>query len=279
MVRLVKCGSVRHGEVMARRLLQIAGSIEGLLKMTDQELAWAMLEDMQARGPIDGMATRNLAGGLLPVGTMNVPGAPALAAQLNKAGPRAFKFLEQWGLAEPANGTNGVNGYVVLTEKGKTTTDRVDFERIVLRQSLTEAMLHPALRGRIHGYYADDDLGTAVFEAFKLVEIELRSAAKLAPKDIGKELVGRAFAERRPLVKPTDDKADREALIGLFGGALHRFKNRGSHTNQTYDDVLEAMEELMLASRLLRMIDERRPGASTGSDWIAGAPTAALGGS
>lgn len=68
----------------------------------------------------------------------------------------------------------------------------------------------------------------------------------------------KAFALGGPLAKPGDDKSDSEALVGLFAGALNRFRNPGAHTRRTFEDVLEAMEELMLASRLLRIIDDRR---------------------
>jgi hypothetical protein len=80
-------------------------------------------------------------------------------------------------LAEPADDMNGRNGHVVLTEKGKVTTERTDFERIWVRGLLREEMLHPLLRGRIFGYFTNDDPGIAVFEAFKTVEIEVRAAA------------------------------------------------------------------------------------------------------
>jgi hypothetical protein len=69
----------------------------------------------------------------------------------------------------------------------------------------------------------------------------------------------RAFAVGGPLTTSRDSKGDCEALAGLFSGALTRFRNPGAHTNRTFEDVLEAMEELTLASRLLRIIDERRP--------------------
>jgi hypothetical protein len=73
----------------------------------------------------------------------------------------------------------------------------------------------------------------------------------------------KAFRSGGSLTKPTDNKGDWDALAGLFAGALHRFRNPGAHTNRTFSDVLEAMEELMLASRLLRIIDERRPPGTT----------------
>ncbi len=68
----------------------------------------------------------------------------------------------------------------------------------------------------------------------------------------------KAFALGGPLSMPSDDKADCEAVSDLFAGALGRFRNPGAHTNRTFADVLEVMEELMLASRLLRIVDERR---------------------
>jgi hypothetical protein len=94
-----------------------------------------------------------------------------------------------------------------------------------------------------------------VFEAFKAVKIEVRAAGGYDEKQHEKELMARAFAIGGPLVKPSGDKSDREALSGLFVGALNRFRN----PRRTFQDVLEAMEELMFASRLLRIVDERRP--------------------
>ncbi len=248
---------------MARYLLGIVQSPDNIPAMTKEELAYALLEDMQARlqNSIIGMANRDsLAESLFSVGIYH-SGGPHMherANRINKAGRDAYALLEKWGLAEAADGMNGRNGYVVLTEKGKATTERTDFERVRVRGLLREEMLHPLLHGRIFGYFTTDDLGTAVFEAFKAVEIEVRTAGSCATKEMGKALMFKAFAPGGPLSKPSDDKADCEALSGLFAGALSRFRNPGAHTNRTFEDVLEAKEELMLASRLLRIIDERR---------------------
>jgi uncharacterized protein (TIGR02391 family) len=232
--------------------------------MTPDEFAWALLEDMQARlkDPISGMANRgSLAESIISVGIYQSNPQPMheFAQRVNKAGREAFALLEKWGVAEAAEGMNGRNGYMVLTDKGKSTTERTDFERIRVRCLLREEMLHPLLRGKIFGYFAGDDLGTSVFEAFKLVEIEVREAGRFPAKEHGKALMFKAFAIGGPLAKPGQGKADSEALSGLFAGALHRFRNPGAHSNRTFKDVLEAMEELMLASRLLRVVDERRP--------------------
>lgn len=106
-----------------------------------------------------------------------------LANRIDKVARDAFTLLEKWELAEPADDMNGRNGYVVLTDKGKTTTERTDFERIRVRGLLQEEMLHPRLQGQIYGYFTADDLGTAVFEAFKTVEIEVRAAGRYPKGD------------------------------------------------------------------------------------------------
>jgi hypothetical protein len=82
------------------------------------------------------------------------------------------------------------------------------------------------------------------------VEIEVRDAGGYPEKEIGKTLMFKAFAPGGPLAKASDDKSDCDALAGLFAGALNRFRNPGAHTRRTFQDALEAMEELMLASRL-----------------------------
>jgi uncharacterized protein (TIGR02391 family) len=219
---------------------------------------------MQARlqNPITGMANRDsLAAGILTVANFHSDGRKnaELADRLNRAGRAAFGLLEKWGLVEPASELNGQHGYMELTEKGKSATERTDFERVRVRGLLREEMLHPLLHGRIFGYFTADDLGTAVFEAFKTVEIEVRVAGGYSAKEIGKTLMFKAFALGGPLAKAGDDKGDCEALAGFFAGALNRFRNPGAHTRRTFQDVLEAMEELMFASRLLRIVDERRP--------------------
>ena len=218
---------------MARLLLAIVQAPENILSMTTDELAYALLEDMQARlqNPINSKANRESVGtNLFSIGAFHSSNGGVvrdLAERINRRGRAAFALLERWELAEPDDDMNGRNGYVVLTEKGKATTERTDFERIRVRGLLREEMLHPRLRGQIYGYFTADDLGTAVFEAFKTVEIEVRAAGGYDEKQYGKELIARAFAPGGPLVKASDDKSDREALAGLFIGALSRFRIQG----------------------------------------------------
>jgi uncharacterized protein (TIGR02391 family) len=247
--------------VTARRVLQIVPVPDALLDLTPEELAWALLEDMQARelDPIAGMANReSLANSFAPLSFRPNPQQHEVMNRISKAGRNAFALLERWDLIEPADDMNGRNGYVVLTAKGRGTTERTDFERVRVRGLLRAEMLHPLLRGKAYEDFVADHLDAAVLEAFKTVKIEVRTAASRPASEHGKDLMHRAFAVNGPLFKSGETKSECEALAGLFVGALSRFRNPGAHTRRNVADVLEATEEMMVASRLLRIVDERR---------------------
>ncbi len=249
--------------IMARRILQIVPTPEQLLDLTPDELARALLEDMRARESerTTDRANRNHLGAALvtPAIFGSIRRDPRdLKAALDKAGRDAYAVLERCGLIEADEGLNGTHGYVLLTAKGRTTTELVDFERVRVRCLLKQEMLHPSLRGKTYSDFAADEFDAAVLDAFKTVEIAVREAAGFSDKEHGKPMMCKAFGVGGKLSSPGDTKADSEALSGLFAGALNRFRNPGAHTKRNFADVLEAMEELMFASRLLRLVDERR---------------------
>jgi hypothetical protein len=156
--------------VTARRLLQIVPVPDALLDLTPDELAWAFLEDMQARehNQIAGMANRaSLANSFTPLSFRPNPQQHEVMNRINKAGHNAFVLLERWDLIEPAPDLNGRNGYVVLTEKGRATTERTDFERVRVRGLPRAEMLHPLLRSKPYDDFVADHLDAAVLEAFK----------------------------------------------------------------------------------------------------------------
>jgi uncharacterized protein (TIGR02391 family) len=120
-------------------------------------------------------------------------------------------------------------------------------------------MLHPLLRGDVHHDFLAGKFGKAVFGAFKMVEMQVREATQLSESDHGALLMQIAFNEKNgPLTDPEEDPTQRKALRMLFEGSYGRFRNPEGHKNRVFADPIEAMQELMLAGRLLRLIEERR---------------------
>ena len=80
-----------------RRLLQIVPAADLLLDLTSDELAWAMLEDMQVRehDQTAGIANRDSpASSLTPVSFRPTPQQHEVMSRIDKVGRNAFALLE-----------------------------------------------------------------------------------------------------------------------------------------------------------------------------------------
>jgi uncharacterized protein (TIGR02391 family) len=109
---------------------------------------------------------------------------------------------------------------------------------------------YPALRR--------EELDTAVFCAFKAVEVRVRKLSGSDAELVGTPLMRKAFdVECGPLTDTHAPKAEREALAHLFAGAIGCYKNPSSHRDVelTFN---EAFEMLLVASHLLRVLDRMK---------------------
>jgi len=85
------------------------------------------------------------------------------------------------------------------------------------------------------------------------------AAGHFAPTDIGVDLMRKAFHETTgPLTDMSLPVAERAALAHLFAGAIGRYKNPSSHRHVGVD-APEAMELIVMASHLLRIVESRTP--------------------
>jgi uncharacterized protein (TIGR02391 family) len=103
--------------------------------------------------------------------------------------------------------------------------------------------------------FAAGDYDTAVFEAFKAVENAVRKKGDYPSAEFGVELMRKAFDPTNgPLRDPSAKQSRRVARQNLFMGAMGELRNPKAHGDPTITDPREAIEEMMSASVLLRII-------------------------
>jgi uncharacterized protein (TIGR02391 family) len=131
------------------------------------------------------------------------------------------------------------------------------FQRLMGKWTLTPLLLyHPLIIKKAYPSIKKDEYDTAVFKAFKAVEIRVRELSRLPNEMVGVDLMRKAFApDNGPLSDKTAPKAEREALSHLFSGAIGCYKNPISHREVQFT-FNEAFEMLLLGSHLLSILDK-----------------------
>jgi uncharacterized protein (TIGR02391 family) len=240
---------------MTAPLLQILPTPEDLLALEPEDLAGVLIEVlpalMQEAGvtyqAIDSALYPPHAGGPVPAG---YPQSTRDAVGLALA--EALSWMETQGLLVRNPGQPGV--WYVLTRRGQKLRNRADLQTYRLGRTLPIDLLPRSLADKVHGLYLRGDYETAVFQAFKMVEVDVRRAAGCEPDEVGVKLMRKAFDPRSGrLAMQSAPVAEREAISALFAGAIGYAKNPPSHRDVKHSRQ-SAARLILFASELLEIV-------------------------
>lgn len=148
-------------------------------------------------------------------------------------------------------------GWYILTREGIRAAGVSDFAKWSADRELPEALLHPAIASECITSFRAGKYDTAVFEAFKALEVAMREGSGCGHDLLGVKLAARAFhPEDGPLTDMLAEGGERTALMNLMTGAMGYFKNPQSHRKVDLSGW-EAREMLVFASHLYRIVETR----------------------
>lgn len=120
---------------------------------------------------------------------------------------------------------------------------------------LPKLELHPVITQKVLPIFEKGIYDSAVFQAFKQVEIAVRDAGGYEENDRGTDLMRTAFnVGTGNLTDKSRLLAVKQAMSDFFAGAIGLYKNPSSHHEVEFAPE-EAAEVIIIASHLLRLVD------------------------
>lgn len=165
----------------------------------------------------------------------------------------AWRWLERELFIAPQPGNVS---WAFITPRGEAVLEAQDFETYKKGYLLPSEGLDPVLVRKVKQAFIRGDYDTAIFQAFKEVEVRVRKRAGLSDSDIGVPLMRRAFNPKDGvLTNKSMDVGEQVARMELFTGAIGTYKNPSSHREVNLTDPKEAADIIHLANQLLRIVE------------------------
>jgi uncharacterized protein (TIGR02391 family) len=153
----------------------------------------------------------------------------------------------------------------LITRRGAQLRSREAVRGYRQASVLPRDLLHPVIAERVWPLFARGDYETAVFQAYKEVEVAVRSAGGYSDQQLGVDLMRKAFhPDTGPLRDPNAIPGERQAVSDLFAGVIGYGKNPASHRHVEHGPK-EAAKLIIFASYLLDVVEDRRQAATSTS--------------
>lgn len=211
---------------MVGRLCDIIPNADDLLRLEPEELAGAVLEALQAEG--SRLHLRNFLNRLFPDHSMSARDYPRERMDdIKQAVSEAWGWLESDGFLAPDPDYDTCR---FITRRGRNHSTREKLATYRKAKALPWAIVHASIRDKVWSSFLRGDHDTAVFQAFKEVEVAVRTACGWGPEKIGVNLMRDAFKPHEgPLANTHRLEAEQIAERDLFAGAIGSYKNPQSH--------------------------------------------------
>ena len=166
----------------------------------------------------------------------------------------AFVWLEREMFIAPEPDQTG--DWRFITRKGEEVLRDENFSAYSQGSLLSSENLHSIIIRKVKPLFLRGDYDTAIFQAFKAVEVLVREKGGYAKGDIGVSLMRKAFHPQTGKLSNThSEESEKQAMSDLFAGAIGLFKNPTSHRNIDGISSEEAADYIKVANCLLKMID------------------------
>ena len=231
---------------------------ETLLALEPEELAGIVLEYLNSRAPKEyGQLNRynfSLEG-------IEKEYPRQHQEEISHALMEAWNWLEREGLLALKPKSQG--DWYFITRRGRELENATAVEAYRKANLLPKEFLHHVIAHKAYPLFLRGEYDTAVFQAFKEVEVAVREAGSYEKKDYGVPLMRKAFhPDTGKLTDVNQLPAEKEAVSALFAGAIGLYKNPSSHKDIDVP-VVEAAEAIIFASHLLKIVDSRKSALNT----------------
>jgi uncharacterized protein (TIGR02391 family) len=183
--------------------------------------------------------------------------SPQFFDKINEALAGGWAWLEREGALLP-DPDNQDRDWVIVSSRGRQMLDPEKLRAFKYASNFPAAKLHPAISPGTFSHFMKGEYDTAVFAAFREVEVAVRRAGGFSDSVLGTDLMRQAFREQTgSLTDPTDVISEQQAVQHLFAGAIGLFKNPSSHRSGVVNTPDRAVALVQFADLLLRIVDER----------------------